>query len=417
MNSPQEPLDSLLESEDDEVIFNEDGPFEAVLVADDLSLYPQGTWKVLVVDDEEQVHKVTRLALKKFKFDDRTLEILSAYSAEEAEQLLKQNQDTAVVFLDVVMESNDAGLKLIKFIRSQLNNQHIRIILRTGQPGTAPELSIVEDYDINDYKTKTELTQAKLFAALITAIRSYRDIVTVEENRQEIERLNQRLQNFNFELEQQVQTRTQELEEKNQHLEQEIEARLNAQRRLEAANTQLDQVNRKLSFWANFDELTTLSNRRCFDQYFEQLWRQAFREQQSLCVVLSDIDYFKEFNDSYGHLAGDDCLRQVGITFRDVIERPLDMAARYGGEEFVIVLHDTDVNGGMVVAEKLRQAIVGLKISHQGSSISEYLSMSLGVASMIPSPGIHFETLLAQADSALYQAKRLGRNQVMQFKP
>lgn len=416
MHSSQESLDPLLEREEEEVIFSEDDSLDNVVLENESAIH-HDMWKVLVVDDEEQVHKVTRLALKKFSFDHRSLEILSAYSAKEAEKILRSNQDTAVVFLDVVMESNDAGLKLIHFIRTQLNNQHVRIILRTGQPGQAPELSIVEDYDINDYKTKTELTQAKLFSALITAIRSYRDIVTVEESRQEIEKLNRRLQRFNVELEQKVQARTQELEKQNKRLEQEIEARLHAQRRLEAANSQLNQANRKLSFWANFDELTTLSNRRCFDKYLEQLWRQAFREQQSLCIILSDIDYFKEFNDNYGHLAGDDCLKRVGIAFRDVVERPLDLAARYGGEEFVIVLHDTDIKGGMVVAQKIHYAIDALKIKHQGSSVSDHISMSLGVTAIIPRPGISCEMLIAQADSALYQAKGSGRNQVIQFQP
>lgn len=113
-----------------------------------------GGWKVIVVDDEEQVHEVTRLALKNFKFADKPLEIISAYSSEEAQQVLNQNPDTAVLLLDVVMETDEAGLELVKHIRDHLHNIFVRIILRTGQPGIAPEKSVIEGYDINDYKTK-----------------------------------------------------------------------------------------------------------------------------------------------------------------------------------------------------------------------------------------------------------------------
>ncbi|MEM9136004.1 MAG: diguanylate cyclase [Cyanobacteria bacterium P01_F01_bin.42] len=398
----QETLDDDVLLFDDEPDHRGDTPHESV------------TWKVLVVDDDEQVHSVTRLALKNFKFDDKRLEILSAYSAAQARKVLEKNQDTAVIFLDVVMESDEAGLELIHYIRRNLNNQQIRIILRTGQPGSVPELSIVEGYDINDYKTKTELTQAKLFSALVTAIRSYRDIVTVEQSRHEIELLNRRLVDFNQELERQVELRTQELQEKNRRLEQEIKARMQTQRRLESVNNQLDKANRKLSFWANFDELTTLSNRRCFDKYLGQLWRQAFRDQNPICIVLADIDYFKQYNDNYGHLAGDECLKKVGLAFRDIVERPLDLAARYGGEEFVVVLHDTDMDGGEVVAERLRAAIQELKLPHKYSSVSDYISMSFGVSALVPSPKMSHEALLARADGALYRAKQAGRNQVLQ---
>ena len=414
MSSPNEPANAHTEEEDELLFSDEESTSEEVTSK---SYQPQilGTWKVLVVDDEEPVHAVTKLALKNFTFDKRSLEIISAYSAEEAQEVLLENLDTAVVFLDVVMESDHAGLDLIKFIRRTLNNHQIRIILRTGQPGLVPELSIVEGYDINDYKSKTELTQTKLFSALITAIRSYRDIIHVEESRQQIEDLNEKLQNFNQELERQVKARTQELEEKNQLLQQEVKARQTAQRRLEAVNAQLDQANRKLSFWANFDELTSLSNRRCFDKYLGQLWRQAFRDQEPLSIVLADIDFFKQFNDHYGHLSGDDCLKQVGLAFREVIVRPLDLAARYGGEEFIVVLHSTDIEGGDVVAHRLREAIEKLQIPHSQSGVSDHITMSFGVASVVPSPELHHEQLISKADQALYQAKKQGRNQVINF--
>ncbi len=403
--------------EQDDLLPPEDG--DTTLFQDDLeeasrpSPSSAKTWKVLVVDDEEQVHSVTRLALKKFSFDEKPLELLTAYSAQEAQTLLQQHHDTAVILLDVVMESDHAGLELVRYVRQNLQNHNIRIILRTGQPGLAPELSIVEGHDINDYKTKTELTQPKLFSALTTAIRSYRDILTVEESRQQIEVLNQKLTALNQDLENKVLARTRELEAKNRQLKQEIAARIEAQRKMESMNRELDKANQKLSFWANFDELTSLSNRRSFDKYLEQLWRQGYREQRCLCIVLCDVDFFKQYNDTYGHLAGDYCLRKVGLAFREIISRPLDLAARFGGEEFVIVLYDTDIRGGEKVAQRLQSKLKELKIEHSCSTVSEYVSISIGVVAMVPSNQVKIETLLSQADTALYEAKAKGRNQII----
>ena len=116
----------------------------------------QGTWKVLIVDDEPEVHAVTKLALSDFEFQNKRLEFISAYSGAEAKQLIDEHSDAAIVLLDVVMETDDAGLQVAKYIRETAQNNHIRIILRTGQPGQAPERQVIVNYDINDYKSKTE---------------------------------------------------------------------------------------------------------------------------------------------------------------------------------------------------------------------------------------------------------------------
>ncbi|MDX1705108.1 MAG: response regulator [Pseudidiomarina sp.] len=144
-------------------------------------------WKVLIVDDEKEVHAVTRLALMELTFEGRGLDFLSAYSRQEAEQLVMEHNDLALVLLDVVMDTDDAGLKVAKFIREQAQNQHARIILRTGQPGQAPERYVVINYDINDYKAKTELTSQKLFTCVMSALRSYRDIIRVDAARKAAE--------------------------------------------------------------------------------------------------------------------------------------------------------------------------------------------------------------------------------------
>jgi signal transduction histidine kinase len=141
-------------------------------------------WKVLIVDDDEDVHTITRMALDHFSFADRPLEFLSAHSAGEAQTVLRSNRDTAVMFLDVVMESNHAGLDFVHFVREELGNEDVRIILRTGQPGEAPEERVVRDYDINDYREKTELTARRLVTVMYSALRSYLQIIQLRDAEQ-----------------------------------------------------------------------------------------------------------------------------------------------------------------------------------------------------------------------------------------
>lgn len=140
-------------------------------------------WQVLVVDDEEEIHNVTRLALLGFECCGRPLEVHSAYSGEQAIDFLRQRTDIALILLDVVMETETAGLDCVRKIRNELNNQFVRIVLRTGQPGQAPEYQVITEYDINDYKEKTELTRQKLFTCVYTSLTGYRDLVALERNR------------------------------------------------------------------------------------------------------------------------------------------------------------------------------------------------------------------------------------------
>lgn len=137
-------------------------------------------WKVLIVDDEPDVHVATKLALKEFAFNKRGIEFLDAYDGSEACQILSQHPEIAVVFLDVVMESEDSGLKVARRIREEIGNARVRIILRTGQPGQAPEEQVMLGYQINDYKLKSELTAKKLFTSLVSALRSHQELESLE---------------------------------------------------------------------------------------------------------------------------------------------------------------------------------------------------------------------------------------------
>ncbi|SEK60866.1 Response regulator of citrate/malate metabolism [Roseateles sp. YR242] len=149
---------------------------------------PLAPWVVMIVDDDPAVHQVTQLVMDDFEFAGRKLQFLNAYTASEARDLLRSRRDVALILLDVVMESEHAGLDLARFIREEIGNRHVRIVLRTGQPGQAPEEDVIKSYDINDYKEKTELTKRKLITVFYSALRSYRDIIIIDQSRQALRR-------------------------------------------------------------------------------------------------------------------------------------------------------------------------------------------------------------------------------------
>ena len=166
---------------------------------------------------------------------------------------------------------------------------------------------------------------------------------------------------------------------------------------------------------AVLDGLTGIANRRFFDEYSEREWKRAQRDKQSFTVVMIDLDCFKSYNDTYGHQRGDACLKEVAGAINSSMKRPSDLAARYGGEEFVLTLPETDKEGGYKLAEKLRQKIIDLKLEHENNICGNQITISLGVATGIAEPGKLFFDLMVQADKALYEAKRSGRNRTSVF--
>lgn len=203
-------------------LFEDEGSEEILFAEDDLdSLSTEQSWKILIVDDDAEVHQVTQLALKNFIFEGKPLTLLNAYSGQEAKQLIETHPNIAMILLDVVMEKDDSGLDVINYIRYSLKNEFVQIILRTGQPGKYPETRVILTYDINDYKTKTELTKPKLLTAVVTALRTYSAITKLDGIKAEMERLareNNRLyeqaKDYSERLEEKVEERTRELKAK-----------------------------------------------------------------------------------------------------------------------------------------------------------------------------------------------------------
>jgi diguanylate cyclase (GGDEF)-like protein len=202
------------------------------------------------------------------------------------------------------------------------------------------------------------------------------------------------------------------LQDQNIRLQKEIEYRKQAEASLEKSNLHLETANKELEKLVGLDGLTKIGNRRYFDEYLDRECQRLTRENGSLALILSDIDYFKNYNDTYGHLAGDDCLKQVAQGISNSLKRPADIVARYGGEEFVIVLPNTDLNGAIGVAETIKSEIANLKILHEQSAVSQYVSLSFGVSCTRPDQKRSPEALINTADQSLYQAKASGRNQI-----
>ncbi len=197
----------------------------------------------------------------------------------------------------------------------------------------------------------------------------------------------------------------QELQRQNSLLKIEIEERLRVEKALKEAN-------HKLHLLASLDGLTGIANRRRFDEYMAAEWQRCSRGNFPLSLILIDVDFFKLYNDTYGHLSGDDCLKQVALTLQGISKRATDMVARYGGEEFVVVLPHTPLEGAQEVAEKIQMAIAAQNIPHAQSSVAEHITVSIGVANMVPRPDTPLAEFIHRADQALYQAKLNGRNQI-----
>ena len=179
-----------------------------------------------------------------------------------------------------------------------------------------------------------------------------------------------------------------------------------------ARERELEALTRKFEQLSNQDGLTGVPNRRCFEDVFQKEWLRSRREGMPLSALMIDIDFFKNYNDTYGHLQGDLCLRQVARAIETALKRPGDFVARYGGEEFVVLLPGTDLAGALSIAGLIRANVRAAAIEHASSQVSKRVTVSIGISGVVPTMDMEPEGLLAAADAALYQAKSSGRNRV-----
>lgn len=195
----------------------------------------------------------------------------------------------------------------------------------------------------------------------------------------------------------------------------EIDRRKSRERELVESTRQLSDLNTVLNRLSLIDALTSVPNRRCFDQSIEQEYKLSIRNKTPISLIMLDIDYFKNYNDAYGHQAGDLCLQKVAQCLTGCLRRPSDLVARYGGEEFAVILPDTDAKGVAFIAAKIKTAIEGLCIPHGLSEVEDRITLSQGCATYDSLEGTSVESLIESADKALYDAKKQGRNRITTY--
>lgn len=274
--------------DNDEILFADEEPDNSAEPA-------RGSWKLLIVDDEKIIHSATRIALDNYLFEEKPLTFLGAHSGREARELLAEHRDIAVVLLDVVMETDDAGLKVARYIREELGDDRVQIILRTGQPGSAPEKMVITQYEINDYREKTELTALRLFTTITTALRAYRNLARIEKNRKGLELIigstgklfaDQRLKEFTAGVLTQLQAML-KLDEGTMFMQHSGFAASNAQGSLEVLaatgdfNSYVDQP---------LDQVVTVKMHQAIEE--------ALHRQESIFTEDAYVGYYKSDNDS-----------------------------------------------------------------------------------------------------------------------
>jgi diguanylate cyclase (GGDEF)-like protein len=341
---------------------------------------------ILIVDDNATNLEVITEYLESVGF-----EIMVARSGEDG---IKKAQMGCpdLILLDVMMSGID-GFETCRRLKTNGVTQSIPVIFMTA-------LNRIEDKVKGfaaggvDYLTKP-LQQEEVLARVQTHLQ-------LQAQRRQLQQQAMELLEKHTELEDQHHS----ILQLNEQLQQEIRERRRAEAALEKANQELQRL-------AALDGLTRVANRRRFDEYLYQEWRRYTREQLPLSLILGDIDYFKHYNDTYGHQAGDECLRQIAQTMNQAVKRATDLVARYGGEEFAIILPNTESEGAMRIAHAVQEAIRMLKIEHSQSSVNTYVTLSLGVTCTVPNREHSPDILVAAADKALYEAKERGRNRII----
>lgn len=316
---------------------------------------------ILVVDDRPENLVVMEGILESPKFN-----IVKANSGAEALGLML-DYDFALVLLDVQMPEMD-GFETAEFMKKSEKTKDIPIIFVTAI--NYDKSSIARGYDVGavDY----------LFKPIDPIILKSKVDVFV---------------NLHIQKET-IKKQANMLEEKVQEL------------------IELKEANWKLENLSLVDELTGMPNRRNFNQYINIQWANCAFSKSYLSMIMIDIDNFKAYNDNYGHIKGDECIKSVAKCIMESLGRPLDLAFRYGGEEFVVLLPNTDLDGSKIIAERIRKNIENIKIEHNYSETSNFVTISLGISTILPDYKFHFHKFVESADNALYKSKNNGKNRV-----
>lgn len=315
---------------------------------------------ILIVDDRQD-----NLLVLESLLEDMNCNIVKATSGNEALSLMLDNE-FALVLLDVQMPDMD-GFETAEFMRMNSKTRYLPIIFVTAI--SKEQKCIFKGYEIGavDYLFKPIepiILQSK--------VRVFLDLYNQKKLVEEQSKL--------------LELKVKELSE-------------------------LREANFKLESLSTLDGLTGISNRRSFDNYIDMSLKNCARADKPISLIMADIDFFKNYNDNYGHLQGDDCLIKVAKAMASSIKRPLDFVARYGGEEFAVILPETDEEGAKVIAETIRKNVEDLKITHEHSTAAPYVTLSLGIETMMPKADYSANELIENADKALYKAKQNGRNQ------
>lgn len=324
----------------------------------------QGKWAVvLLVDDQAMVAE----GIRRMIADEPDIEF--HYCSDPKKALHEAIACKATVILqDLVMPDVD-GMTLVRFYRNNPSTRNVPVIVLSSKDDPKVK-SEAFGQGATDYLVKLPES-----IELLARIRAHAKSYVVQKERDEAFRNLSRMQE-----------------------------------QLERMNLELARSNRELQRLSSLDGLTSLANRRQFDESLEQEWLRATRTDMPLSLIFADIDFFKRYNDHYGHQAGDDCLKQVAHTLQATVHRPADLVCRYGGEEFVMILPDTTAEGALAVAEKMLHTVAGLNIEHQTSDAAGVVTLSIGVATASPAEDIQMENLIETADQMLYRAKKRGRN-------
>ena len=295
---------------------------------------------------------------------------------ETLAEAIKYSQEKSfdVILLDLSLPDSQ-GIETLLTMEEQASN--LPIVVLTGTKDEELGIKAVQQ-GAQDYLVKGQVTQELL-------VRSIRYAIERANLMKKLHQKEEHLEKFNQELQQRVEVRTAELNKRNEQL----------QYFLKLATT---------------DRLTGLANRHYFAEFWEVEWKAAVRNSTPISAIMIDIDYFKSFNDTFGHQKGDDCLKQVAQRIKKTLKRPRDLAVRYGGEEFLVVLPNTNREGAITIAKTIQLEIRSLGISHCKSDVSDRVTVSMGIATVIPQRRAKPEDLIAYADRALYLAKQKGRD-------